>query len=68
MLTRQQQSAPVECSGQTWDDSVRLAVGARGERSGRAAEDVAGCRLLEGDGTVLVGQSVVLYFPFYIAV
>ena len=54
LLTSHQQCATVESSGETRDDSIRLAVGACRERSGRAAEDVAGCRLLEGDGVTLV--------------
>lgn len=68
LLTRQQQSASVESSGQTWDDSVGLAVGARGERSGRAAEDVAGCWPLELDGVVRVRECVVGDLAVYVAV
>jgi hypothetical protein len=54
VLTSHQQCATVESSGETWDDSVRLAVGACCEGSGRAAEDVTGCWLLEGNGVVRV--------------
>ena len=68
LLTRQQQSASVESSGQTRDDSVGLAVGTRGERTGRAAEDVAGCWPLEGDGVVCVRQGVIDHLAGYAAV
>jgi len=68
LLTRQQKSASVESSGQTGDDSVRLTVGARGERSSRTTEDVAGGWSLEGDGVVRVRECVVLDLPGYIAV
>lgn len=68
MLTSHQQGATVESSGQTRDDSVRLAVGACGERTGRAAEDVAGCGLLESDGVVCVREGVVVHLAGYVAV
>lgn len=68
LLARQQQSASVESSGQTWNDSVRLAVGARGERPGRAAEDVTGGWPLECDGVVRIRESVVFDLASYIAV
>lgn len=59
VLASHQQSATVESSGQARDDSVRLAIGARGERAGRAAEDVTGCGLLEGNGIACVRQDIV---------
>lgn len=68
LLARQQQSASVESSGQTWNDSVRLAVGACGERPGRAAEDVTGGWPLECDGVVRIRESVVFDLASYIAV
>jgi hypothetical protein len=68
VLTSHQQSTTVESCGETWDDSVRLAVGSCGERSGRAAEDVAGRGFLERDGVVGVREGVVGYLAGDVAV
>lgn len=61
LFASNQQSAPVERCCQARDDSVRLGVRACGERTRRAAEDVAGGRFLESDAVVGVGEGVVLY-------
>jgi hypothetical protein len=68
VLTSHQQSATVESSGETWDDSVCLAIGARGERSSRAAENVAGRGFLEIDGVVDVREGIVGHLTSDIAV
>jgi hypothetical protein len=68
VLTSHQQSATVESSGESWDDSVRFAVGAGGEWACRAAEDVAGCGLLESDCVIGVREGVVGHLAGDVAV
>lgn len=68
MLTSHQQSAAVESSSQTRDDSVRLLVGTCGEGPCGAAEDVTGGRLGESDLAVVVGEHVVANLACYVAV
>ena len=60
VLVSNQQSAAVESSGQARDHSIHLGVGARGEGTRRAAEDVARGGLGEGDSSVVVGEEAVL--------
>ena len=67
LFASNQQSTPVECSRQTRDDSIRLRVGARGERTRRAPEDVTSGWLGEGDSIIGVGEVVVLHLPSDVA-
>ena len=60
VVVSNQQSAAVESSGQARDHSIDLGVGARGEGTRRAAEDVARGGLGEGDSSVVVGEEAVL--------
>lgn len=60
ILTSNQESTAVESSRQARDHSIHLSVGACGEWTRRAAEDVTRSGLGEGDGAVIVGEQVVL--------
>lgn len=47
-----QKSRAVECCGQTWDDCIRLSIGASGKGSRTTAEDVTCGGWCEGDAVL----------------